>query len=253
MGNITIYFDGYCPESMLKDKQVEMRLNEDDFWESEATGLQMTVFPPFAAILRWRGKGNFRELSGKASDILTGLVMTMAHVEDGKEIFPDEENIIYDKFSLEWNLDEIYKSKEEYEEARFNPNDPVFEKQLQYLNSLKKNDFKDLFEKYHKLKEYGYETDFRSGMVFKQLNQAIYDLKLVFPFNWMSWHNGAKIINNLNYDYSSSSLLDLSMYITAIFRAERFNDGTIAMYFKNGTLDRIFDALQKQTLLLKVE
>jgi hypothetical protein len=29
-----IYFDGYCPESLLKGKQVEMRLNKDDFWES---------------------------------------------------------------------------------------------------------------------------------------------------------------------------------------------------------------------------
>lgn len=47
-----IYFDGYCPESLLKGEHVEMRLNADDFWESEATGLQMTVFPPFARILR---------------------------------------------------------------------------------------------------------------------------------------------------------------------------------------------------------
>ncbi len=32
-----IYFDGYCPKSLLKSKKVEMRLNEDDFSESEAT------------------------------------------------------------------------------------------------------------------------------------------------------------------------------------------------------------------------
>lgn len=112
-----IYFDGYCPESLLKGKQVEMRLNEDDFWESEATGLQMTVFLPFATIIRWRGKAKFRQSSDVASNSLVGLVMTQAQKEEGKEIFPDEENIINNKFDLEWYLDEIYASKEEFDAA----------------------------------------------------------------------------------------------------------------------------------------
>jgi hypothetical protein len=78
MSNIKIFFDGFCPESMLKRKQVEMKLNEDDFWESEETGLQITVFPPYATILRWRGKGKFKQSSDIASNILTGLVLTEA-------------------------------------------------------------------------------------------------------------------------------------------------------------------------------
>lgn len=49
--SIQLFFDGYCPESLMEGKRVEMRLNDDDFWESEATGLQMTIFPPYAAIL----------------------------------------------------------------------------------------------------------------------------------------------------------------------------------------------------------
>ena len=53
--NEQIYLNSYCPEGMLKGKKVEMKLNEDDFWESLETHLQMTVFPPFATILRWRG------------------------------------------------------------------------------------------------------------------------------------------------------------------------------------------------------
>jgi hypothetical protein len=106
-----IYFDGYCPESLLKGKQVQMRLNEDDFWESEATGLQMTASPPFATILRWRGKGKFRQSSDIASNSLVGLVMTEAQKEDGKEIFLDEENFINNKLDLEWYLDKITKAK----------------------------------------------------------------------------------------------------------------------------------------------
>lgn len=63
-----IYFDGYFPESLLKGNQVEMRLNENDFWESEATGLQIAVFPVYATILQWRGKGKFRQSSDLASN-----------------------------------------------------------------------------------------------------------------------------------------------------------------------------------------
>ena len=82
-----------------------MKLNRDDFWESLETGLQMTVFPPYAAILRWRGKGKFRESSDEiASDEILGLVMTAAQTEDGKEILPDREKIIHNKVELEQYL-----------------------------------------------------------------------------------------------------------------------------------------------------
>jgi len=141
MPNIEIYFDGFCPESILKGKKVEMKLNKDDFWESEDTGLQMTVFPPYAAILRWRGKGKFRQSYDIGSNVLSGLIMTEAQEEDGKEIFPDEHKIIHNNFELEWYLDTIYKSKEEFEAAKFNPNDPAFEEQKAYLISLRKDDF----------------------------------------------------------------------------------------------------------------
>jgi len=239
-----IYFDGYCPESLIKGKQVEMRLNEDDFWESEATGLQMTVFPPFATILRWRGKGKFRQSSDVASNSLVGLVMTEAKKEDGKETFPDEESIINNNFDLEWYLDEIYDSKEEFDAAKFNPNDLVFNKQKNYLNSIPKHEFQKLVGMFDKLKSEGDSDKFISSETFQELHEMLYDMKLIFDFNWMAWHDGWKNINDTNYDFSSCSLLDTSMYLTAIFRADRFSDGTIEQNFRNGTLDKIFDRLR---------
>lgn len=239
-----IYFDGYCPESLLKGKQVEMRLNKDDFWESEATGLQMTVFPPFATILRWRGKGKFRQSSDFASNSLVGLVMTEAQKEEGKEIFPDEEKIINNKFDLEWYLDEIYKSKEEFDAAKFNPNDPVFKEQELYLNSIPKENFQKLVHLFDNLTNQGYGDKFMSSDTFRELHKLLYDLKLIFSFDWMAWHEGWKNINDTNFDYSGCSLLDTSMYLTAIFRADRFSDGTIEQNFRNGTLDNIFNRLR---------
>ena len=132
-----VYFDGYCPESLLKGKKVEMKLNEDDFWESLETGLQVTVFPPFATILRWRGKGKFRESSDVASKTIKGLKLTEARIEEGKEIFPNEKEIINIEFELEFYLQQIYDSKEEFDAAKFNPNDPILEKQKEYLATLK--------------------------------------------------------------------------------------------------------------------
>lgn len=41
MKNTLIEFDGYCPESNLKGKKIEMKLNEMDFRESEKTGLKI--------------------------------------------------------------------------------------------------------------------------------------------------------------------------------------------------------------------
>jgi hypothetical protein len=60
----------------------------------------MTVFPPYAAILRWRGKGKFRQSSDIASNALSCLVMTEAQIDEGKEIFPHEQKIIKSRFDL---------------------------------------------------------------------------------------------------------------------------------------------------------
>ena len=49
MNKAYIEFDGYCPESKLKGELAKIRLNDSDFWESEKTGLQLTIFPPYAA------------------------------------------------------------------------------------------------------------------------------------------------------------------------------------------------------------
>jgi hypothetical protein len=85
-----------------------------------------------------------------------------------------------------------------------------------------------------------------SSETFQELGKTIYDLKLIFNFKWMAWHSEWKNINDTSFDYSHSSLLDISMYLTAIFRADRFSDGTIEQNFKNETLDKIFGRLKEE-------
>ncbi len=243
-----IYFDGYCPESLLKGSHVEMRLNDDDFWESEKTGLQITVFPPYATILRWRGKGKFRKTSGIASNTLVGLIYTEAKHDEGKEIFPEEDNIISNKIDLEWYIDEIHPNKEAFDAAKFNPHDPVFKEKEKHLNAIPKAEFIKMVELFSRLKQQDNNDNFMGSKIFGELHSLLYNLKLIFDFKWMNWHSGWKTINNPNADYSTCSLLEISMYLTAIFRADRFSDGTIEEHFNNGTLQKIFDRIENIAL-----
>ena len=244
-----VYFDGYCPESLLKGKKVEMKLNKDDFWESLETGLQVTVFPPFATILRWRGKGKFRQSSDVASKTIKGLKLTEARIEEGKEIYPNEKEIINIEFELEFYLQQIYDSKEEFDAAKFNPNDPILEKQKEYLATLKKSDFKEMFKHYNDFKKEelkGHEL--MKSDNFRKFYDEICKLELIFPFKWMSWTVGTLNLNNKDYDFKGCSLLELSMFLTAIFRADKFNPGTKEEMFRKGTFDKILIRLKENLI-----
>lgn len=70
-------WNGYCPESWLKGKQIKMRLNKNDFFESEETGLQIAVLSGVQAIiLNFRGKGDFRTSITYAHDIENGELLS---------------------------------------------------------------------------------------------------------------------------------------------------------------------------------
>jgi hypothetical protein len=101
------WWNGFCPESWLMGKRVRMRLNRSDFFESEATGLQMVVFRGAQAIiLNFRGKGDFRTTADFADDIVNGEVLcpqTMAS-------FPFNDGAIFsDRVEIEKYIKEEVK------------------------------------------------------------------------------------------------------------------------------------------------
>lgn len=74
---ISTYWNGYCPESHLQGKQVRMRLNDMDFYESEATGLQLALLPGVqAVILNFRGHGKFRTTPNYADAVENGEILS---------------------------------------------------------------------------------------------------------------------------------------------------------------------------------
>ena len=128
----------------------------------------------------------------------------------------------------------------------FNPNDPIFEKQKDYLATLKKSDFKKMFKYFDDLKKLGFTGyDLMESDNFRKFYDELCKLELIFPFKWMSWTKGTINLNKKYYDYKDCSLLELSMYITHIFRADNFTTGTKEEMFKNGTVDKIFAHLKE--------
>jgi hypothetical protein len=74
---LNLMWDGYCPESYLKGKRVRMRLNRNDFYESEETGLQIAVLRGVQAIImNFRGKGDFRTNPEFADEIVNGEMLS---------------------------------------------------------------------------------------------------------------------------------------------------------------------------------
>ena len=232
-------FDGYCPESHFKGEQVEMRLNDMDFWESEKTGLQMTFFPPFAAILQWRGEGKFRKHSNDKATDHKGLLLARAKRTTGSEIFPDEKGTFYDTFDLEEYIHFIKPSYETYISVKFSSKDPVFDVQKERLASISKEQFEDLRQLFDEAKE---SSTLES---FQKFSTRLHESGLIFEFNWMRWYDGHELLEDANTDYSQLSLLEVSMLLTYIFRSDRLNPGTIQFYLEKGVKGKLISRLSK--------
>ena len=96
---INLTWNGFCPESHLKGKQVRMRLNQWDFYESEETRLQICVLGGVqAVILNFRGEGKFRSTPSYADDIESGEMLSpqntsRAPFNSPTEVFGSEEAV----------------------------------------------------------------------------------------------------------------------------------------------------------------
>lgn len=74
---ISNMWNGYCPESLLKGRTVRMRLNQNDFFESEATGLQICIIPGVqAVIMNFRGEGKFRTTANYSDEVENGEILS---------------------------------------------------------------------------------------------------------------------------------------------------------------------------------
>ena len=230
-------FDGYCPESRLQGLQVNMRLNEMDFWESEKTGLQMTIFPPYAAILQWRGDGKFRKQKKLKATEHKGVLLAKAQRNTGSETFPDETQVFDDALDLAEYIHCLDESYSGYASRRFNENDPVFQEQTERLANITKEDLSDLITLFNASKK-----DISSN-AFQAFHEKLYATDLIFNFNWMRWYDGYDFLDDPKSNYAELPMLKVSMLLTSIFRSDIFTPGTIKKYLENRVIDRLIDGI----------
>lgn len=75
--------------------------------------------------------------------------------------------------------------------------------------------------------------------------QVVRSLGLRHNFDWIHWKEGEKILNNKNkQDFNKLDIITLCKLLDAIISANKFNDGLIVSFFKNGTIQKIIKALQ---------
>lgn len=230
-------FDGYCPESRLQGEKVEMRLNEMDFWESEKTGLQMTIFPRYAAILQWRGEGKFRKQNKLTAMEYKGVMLAKSQRNTGSETFPDKTQVFDDSSDLAEYIHCLDESYTGYVSRRFNANDPVFKEQTERLANITKEDFSELITLFNDGKK-----DI-SSKAFQAFHEKLYATGLIFNFNWMRWYDGYDFLDDPKSEYAELPLLKVSMLLTSIFRSEIFTPGTIKKHLENVVIGKLMSRL----------
>jgi hypothetical protein len=151
------------------------------------------------------------------------LILTSTSLDGGNNIFPDPREVFYDKFDLEEYIESIYHSEEAYHNDQFDPNDSALKRQEQFFETIATEEWLDLIEQYKLIKEEGIQSD-----SFEAFHNKLYEQQIIFSFRWQKWQEGQKILQDTNIDFSQCSLLQLSMYITVIFRADRFIEATIS-------------------------
>ena len=79
---ISSMWNGHCPESLINGKNVRMRLNQYDFFESEETGLQICVITGVqAVIMNFRGQGKFRATVKYGDEVESGEILSPQNID----------------------------------------------------------------------------------------------------------------------------------------------------------------------------
>ena len=120
------------------------------------------------------------------------------------------------------------------------------EKQNNHLQSLPKTQYLHFISLYRQVKEEGLESQ-----TFNQLFKALYESKVIQPFDYIDWQSARQAWNDPGYDFAQLSLVELFEHLTAIFRADRFEEGTIVCAFNSGLFEKIFQSLEQKIQTLQ--
>jgi hypothetical protein len=137
-------------------------------------------------------------------------------------------------------LECVYESEAAGYTDQFDANDPILKRQGDYLETIATEELVDLVELYKEVKREGPQSD-----SFDAFHQKLYEQRVIFSFKWHKLQEGLKALKDPTADFSNCNLLQLSMYLTLIFRSDRFSNGTIQQCLDNGVLDKLMSRVEE--------
>ena len=110
---------------------------------------------------------------------------------------------------------------------------------LAHLKTIPQQDWDNLFSFIQKLE------DFENKKIqFQFLELFCVEMNLQVVFNWSEWEEGEILLKENNF--SEVDTFSIFKLLTAIIRANRFNDGLFFCYLKNGTISQLLMRLQTE-------
>lgn len=79
-----------------------------------------------------------------------------------------------------------------------------------------------------------------------QFTDVVYDIPIIIDFDWMSWTEGERIVQDERFDFDSLDLPTKCKLITAIVRNDRFCDGYLVSAFESGLILKILKSIKKE-------
>jgi hypothetical protein len=108
-----------------------------------------------------------------------------------------------------------------------------------HLTLISKSDWKDLFAFLPELKK----PKVKDKVVNDMVDQAYY-MQLVVAFDWMNWKEGSDLLNATSKDFKELDAVTLCKLLAMVLRSEKFKEGSLSRYVKDGTLVGILEGLE---------
>lgn len=90
------------------------------------------------------------------------------------------------------------------------------------------------------------KIDGLESQTFNRLFSDMYQAEVIAPFDYTDWQAARTAWNNPAYRFEELSLHDLQHHLSAIFYADRFEEGTVVSAYNSGLFEKIFQSMQQK-------
>jgi len=121
-------------------------------------------------------------------------------------------------------------------------NDYLIENEKEIL-AYRKKDLKPLFDLIPLIKQ---TKDFSKSSIVQEFPKIAYESKIMIDFDWTEWSEGIKIVEDINFDYSSLDTISLCKLLTAVVQSESYVHNGLLDYFEDGIILDLLENLERK-------